>query len=110
MFIEENKPLASFTTFGIGGPARWFASAETEADVAEAAEWAREHAVPLFVLGGGSNLLVADAGFPGLILHVALQGKMPGYDFSRTVLWWRLPFQPLLLLWVWWVALAKGAK
>lgn len=40
-------------------------------------------------------------------LHVALQGKMPGYDFSPTLLWWRLPFQGVFMLWVWWVALAK---
>jgi UDP-N-acetylmuramate dehydrogenase len=74
MILEENKVLAPFTTFGIGGPARWFVEARTEADVVEAAQWARESNAPLFVLGGGSNLLVADEGFPGLVLHVALQG------------------------------------
>lgn len=74
MFVEENKPLAPFTTFGIGGPARWFVEAKTEADVAEAAAWARANDVPLFVLGGGSNLLVADSGFDGLVLHVAIRG------------------------------------
>lgn len=72
--MEENKPLAPFTTFGIGGPARWFAQALTEDDVAEAVDWARTRAVPLFVLGGGSNLLVSDAGFPGLVVHIALRG------------------------------------
>ena len=74
MLIEENKPLAPFTTFGIGGPARWFAEAASEEDVAEAAAWAEERGVPLFVLGGGSNLLVSDAGFDGLVLHVGLRG------------------------------------
>ena len=74
MLIEENKSLAPFTTFGIGGPARWFAEAASEDDVAEAAAWAQEHALPLFVLGGGSNLLVSDAGFNGLVLRVALRG------------------------------------
>lgn len=74
MLVEENKSLAPFTTFGIGGPARWFVEAKTEADVAEAAQWARERELPLFVLGGGSNLLVADSGFDGLVLHVALRG------------------------------------
>jgi len=58
MLIEENKPLAPFTTFGIGGPARWFVEAASEAEIAEAAAWAEERGVPLFVLGGGSNLLV----------------------------------------------------
>ena len=74
MLFEENKALAPFTTFGIGGPARWFVEARTEDDVAAAAEWARERGVPLFVLGGGSNLLVADAGFEGLVLHFGLRG------------------------------------
>jgi len=74
MLIEENKPLAPFTTFQIGGPARWFAQAASEEEVAEAAAWAAEHRVPLFVFGGGSNLLVSDAGFDGLVLRVALRG------------------------------------
>ena len=74
MLIEENKPLAPFTTFQIGGPARWFAQATSEEEVAEAAAWATERRVPLFVLGGGSNLLVSDAGFDGLVLRVALRG------------------------------------
>ncbi len=74
MLLEENKPLAPFTTLGIGGPARWFVSAASEEEVAEAASWAHEHGVPLFVLGGGSNLLVSDTGFPGLVLLVALRG------------------------------------
>jgi UDP-N-acetylmuramate dehydrogenase len=74
MRIEENTPLASLTTLGIGGPARWFVGAHSESDIAESATWAREQGVPLFVLGGGSNLLVADTGFPGLILHVLLKG------------------------------------
>ncbi len=74
MLIEENKPLAPFTTFGIGGPARWFVEAASEDQIVEAIDWAREHGVPLFVLGGGSNLLVSDAGFNGLVLRVALRG------------------------------------
>ncbi|HMG85630.1 MAG TPA: UDP-N-acetylmuramate dehydrogenase [Terracidiphilus sp.] len=74
MLIEENKELAPLTTLGIGGPARWYVSAGTEADIADAAAWARGESVPLFVLGGGSNLVVADAGFDGLVLHIALKG------------------------------------
>jgi UDP-N-acetylmuramate dehydrogenase len=74
MLIEENKPLASFTTFGIGGAARWFVEATSEEQIAEAAAWAGERGVPLFVLGGGSNLLVSDAGFKGLVVRVALHG------------------------------------
>jgi UDP-N-acetylmuramate dehydrogenase len=74
MLIEENKPLAPFTTFGIGGPARWFVEAASEEEIAEAAAWAKKHSAKLFVLGGGSNLLVSDAGFDGLVLRVALRG------------------------------------
>jgi UDP-N-acetylmuramate dehydrogenase len=74
MLLIENKPLALFTTFGIGGPARWFVEAQTEDEIAEAAAWAGERGVELFVLGGGSNLLVSDAGFNGLVLRVGLRG------------------------------------
>jgi UDP-N-acetylmuramate dehydrogenase len=74
MLIEENKPLAPFTTFGIGGPARWFVQAVTEEQIDEAAAWAGEHGVALFVLGGGSNLLVSDTGFKGLVLRMSLRG------------------------------------
>ncbi|HEV2215134.1 MAG TPA: UDP-N-acetylmuramate dehydrogenase [Terracidiphilus sp.] len=74
MLLEEHKPLAPFTTFGIGGPARWFVAADTEDDVREAAAWAGRHHIPLFVLGGGSNLLVSDQGFEGLVLHICLCG------------------------------------
>jgi UDP-N-acetylmuramate dehydrogenase len=74
MHIEENRPLAPFTTFGIGGPARWFVAAASEAEILAAVEWAQQHRAPLFVLGGGSNLLVSDAGFDGLVLHIALRG------------------------------------
>jgi UDP-N-acetylmuramate dehydrogenase len=72
--LLENIPLAPLTTLGIGGPARWFAEAASEDDIAQASAWARERGVPLFVLGGGSNLVVADTGFNGLALHIALKG------------------------------------
>jgi UDP-N-acetylmuramate dehydrogenase len=72
--LVENKPLAPLTTLGVGGPARWFLEARTEQQIAEAAAWTREKGVRLLVLGGGSNLVVSDAGFDGLVLHVALRG------------------------------------
>jgi UDP-N-acetylmuramate dehydrogenase len=74
MLIEENKPLAPFTTFGIGGPARWFVQAVSEDEIVEATAWAHARGMALFVLGGGSNLLVSDAGFDGLVLRVGLRG------------------------------------
>ena len=72
--LEQDKPLAPFTTLGIGGPARWFLPVSKEDDIAEAAAWTRQNGIRLFVLGGGSNLVISDAGFDGLVLHVALQG------------------------------------
>jgi len=74
MQIKENEPLAVRTSFGVGGAARWFVEARSEDEIVEAVAWARERGVKLFVLGGGSNLLVADAGFDGMVLHVELAG------------------------------------
>lgn len=74
MQIQEHVPLAPLTTFGIGGPARWLATVTDEPSLADAVCFARDHALPLFVLGGGSNLLVSDEGFPGVVLHIALKG------------------------------------
>lgn len=74
MEIRENVGLAPFTTLGIGGSARWYVETANESEVLEAVSWARQSSVPLFVLGGGSNLLVSDAGFPGLVLRVGLKG------------------------------------
>ena len=72
MQIYENVPLGPLTTFGIGGPARWMAIAVTEEDVRVAVAWAADRGVPLFVLGGGSNLIVPDSGFPGLVLRLSI--------------------------------------
>jgi UDP-N-acetylmuramate dehydrogenase len=74
MVVLENIPLAPLTTLGVGGPARYFLEAATAEQVREAAMWAAEHRLPLFILGGGSNLLVADAGFPGLVLKINILG------------------------------------
>ena len=71
---EEHVPLASLTTFGIGGAARWFASVTDERQLPAACAWADEQGLPVFVLGGGSNVLVSDAGFAGLVLKIALLG------------------------------------
>jgi UDP-N-acetylmuramate dehydrogenase len=74
MQFLEQVPLAPYTTFQIGGPARWFAEAATEDDIAAGMAFAGERRLPLFILGGGSNLLVSDTGFSGLVLHIALRG------------------------------------
>lgn len=74
MEIRENVGLAAYTTFGVGGAARYFVEAKTEADVGAAVAWAAGHGAPLFLLGGGSNLLVPDEGFDGLVLHMGIAG------------------------------------
>jgi len=74
MEIREDIRLAPYTTLKLGGVARYFAEAATDQDVIEALWWARERAMPLFVLGGGSNLLVSDTGFDGLVLHITIGG------------------------------------
>jgi len=75
--VRENVPLAPFTTFQIGGPSRFFAEAHIEADVVQAVTYAETHNLPLFLLGGGSNLLVPDTGYPGLVLHMQIPGITP---------------------------------
>jgi len=74
MTIQENIPLAPYTTLQVGGSARYFAEPVNEDETVEALRWVRARRLPLFVLGGGSNLLVSDAGFPGLVLHMTLAG------------------------------------
>jgi UDP-N-acetylmuramate dehydrogenase len=72
--LQENIPLAPLTTFQVGGPARYFVDAATVEEVREAVEFSRSKALPLFVLGGGSNLVVSDAGWPGLVLRIGISG------------------------------------
>jgi len=85
MQFLEQVPLGPFTTFQIGGPARWFAEAASEEDIAAGIAFAAERQLPLFVLGGGSNLLVSDTGFPGLVLRMALQGIASTPEKGRVI-------------------------
>jgi UDP-N-acetylmuramate dehydrogenase len=72
--IQENVALAPFTTIGIGGPARWYVRATSVDEILAALRRASDDDLPVFVLGGGSNLLIADEGFPGLVIHADLRG------------------------------------
>ena len=74
MTIQDNIPLAPLTTLQVGGAARYFAEATSEDEVSEAVQFARNKQLPLFILGGGSNLVVADSGWPGFVLRVAIGG------------------------------------
>lgn len=95
IIIEEDVLLAPFTTFRIGGPARYFARARTVQQVRLALRFAQDQALPFCFLGGGSNLLVSDDGFEGLVVQllidaVSVDGATvsveAGYDLTRLVL------------------------
>jgi UDP-N-acetylmuramate dehydrogenase len=79
--LREHAALAERTTLGVGGSARYLIEAQTEADVLEALAFASARGLPLRVLGGGSNLVVADAGFDGVVLALGLRG----IEFSSPV-------------------------
>jgi UDP-N-acetylmuramate dehydrogenase len=72
--IRENVPLAPLTTFELGGPARWYAEATSAEEVAEAFDWAGREGCEVTILGGGSNVVIADEGIDGLVLRVAPRG------------------------------------
>ena len=78
----EHAPLAPRCTLRIGGPARYLVEATDEATVAEAVQWAAFRKLPVRVLGGGSNLVIADEGVDGLVLKIGLRGvtarELPG--------------------------------
>lgn len=74
MQIKERILLAEYSTFHIGGPAQYFAAVRTLDDIREALMFAKDRHLPVFVLGGGSNVLCADEGFSGVVLKVELVG------------------------------------
>lgn len=78
--IEENRPLASLTTFNIGGPARYFCEVSKEEELSEAVEFMQDKGLPIFILGGGSNVLISDKGFNGLVILNRIKGINIGLD------------------------------
>lgn len=70
---QENIALAPYTTFKIGGPARYFVFARTIDELIEALTFAKEKSLPVFVLGGGSNVLISDEGFDGLVIKIEIK-------------------------------------
>src|SRR3989344_2312507 len=74
MEMNESVPLAPYATFKIGGPARYFCDIHSLNEIKEAVAFAREKHLPTFILGGGSNVLISDSGFDGVVLHIVLSG------------------------------------
>jgi UDP-N-acetylmuramate dehydrogenase len=81
--LQENIPLAPLTTFKVGGPARYFLEAQSEEDVRSGVSLARDRKLPLFVLGGGSNLVISDAGFQGLVIRIGLRGSTHRHERNK---------------------------
>lgn len=74
MRIESDVSLAQWCTLGVGGPARAFCRAESEDDVLEALRWGESHELAVTILGGGSNVVIADRGIDGLVVQIAIAG------------------------------------
>lgn len=70
ILIRQNVPLAQFTTFRIGGMAKFFCEIKNEEEIGEALNYAKENDLKVFILGGGSNLLISDDGFDGLVIRM----------------------------------------
>lgn len=68
--VRENVTLAPYTTMRTGGPAALFAEPRSAQQLAHVHQWAHEKGLPLLILGNGSNLLIADSGFDGLVIHL----------------------------------------
>ncbi len=94
ILIQQNIPLAPFTTFRIGGPARFFCAVKNEAELLEALDFAKEKDLKIFTLSGGSNVLVSDDGFDGLVIKIQdtnykIQGTNlecgAGFSLSKAV-------------------------
>jgi UDP-N-acetylmuramate dehydrogenase len=83
---QKNVALAPLTTIGIGGPARFFFRAHNVDEVMDALQWARAQDQPVFFLGGGSNLLISDAGFAGLVIQLDLRGITVASDRGGHVM------------------------
>lgn len=78
MNVSENVSLADYSTMGLGGKAAYLTEVGTPDEVVEALEWAGKRGLPALMIGGGSNIVWSDEGFPGLVLI----DKIPGYEIS----------------------------
>lgn len=89
LIIKQNVPLAPYTSFKIGGPAKYFCEAETEDDLRAVLEKARELNAPFFILGGGSNILISDSGFDGVVIRMKNGNSPDDIKISDNIIWAR---------------------
>jgi UDP-N-acetylmuramate dehydrogenase len=85
MELQENVALAPLTSLGVGGPARYFVKATSADEVEQAVGFAQWRKLSLFVLGGGSNLVIADRGWDGLVLKIGILGIKEGEQQDKAV-------------------------
>lgn len=85
--VQSNVPLAPHTTLRIGGFAKYFVVVKTEEELVDACIWANKKSVNTFVLGGGSNILISDNGFEGLVVLIDIKGREyeKGFDSNGVV-------------------------
>lgn len=86
LHITKNIPLAPLTTIQLGGNAKEYISCKTDEDIISALTYAKENALRVHVLGGGSNSIFADAGFDGLVIHIETKGIATQQGDDKTVL------------------------
>ena len=79
--IQENVKLSKYTTFKIGGPAKFFVEVRNEDEISDAVNYAKEKKLDVFVLAGGSNLLISEEGFDGLVIkNMSMKLKVDGNE------------------------------
>jgi UDP-N-acetylmuramate dehydrogenase len=87
MDVHTNIPLKNYTTMHLGGNARFMTDVHSPEEAAEACRNAYKQSIPIFILGGGSNLIVSDAGFPGIVIRNRIPGfEVIGDDPSHTTI------------------------
>ena len=85
MQVEENVPASTFTTLRIGGPTRYLVDAASERELTDALTFAHERDLPIYILGGGSNILVSDAGFAGVMIRPNILDRAVIHDSGSDV-------------------------
>lgn len=85
LHFTQDVPLARHTTLKTGGVARYFVTVKTVEELGAAVASAEQKQLPHLILGGGSNLLVADAGFPGLVIKMEIMGRLYENDGEGSV-------------------------